>query len=77
MDEDHGDHGQEEEEEEGRQGGQGGPRVINHDIGDSDLVCDMMTTMARFRKEDSEHDVGGDVVLVGFFSNRSLSREDN
>ena len=40
MDEDHGDHGQEEEEEEGRQGGQGGPRVINHDDGDSNVVCD-------------------------------------
>ena len=41
------------------------------------LFVRMMTTMTRFRKEDSEHDVGGDVVLVGFFSNRSLSREDN
>ena len=41
------------------------------------LFVIMMTTMAGFRKEDSEHDVGGDVVLVGFFSNRSLSREDN
>ena len=41
------------------------------------LFVIMMTTMTRFRKEDSEHDVGGDVVPVGFFSNRSLSGKDN
>ena len=41
------------------------------------LFVILMTMMTRFRKEDSEHDDGGDVVPVGFFSNRSLSREDN